>query len=162
MADTALTDELRSKLEKTAAFIIEKSANETESGNYIIGADDIPADVLSPELFEEHIEIIAGMMEEYAAVADVGFTSGGEIDVIIYSDYCPNYEPLPEEQDDFPPDRKILDPLKSKRVPEPEKPIPEIPASKPTLTERIAKNKEKAAAQGKPAPHKPKKREELT
>ena len=111
--EQTLTDELSAPmelLEKAAAYILETSARETTSGNYITYANDLPADVISPELFAANIDTIAGILSEYGAVLDIE-VSDGAIDMIVGLAYCPNYEPFPEEDDEYPDDRETSDPL---------------------------------------------------
>lgn len=139
-------DELKSKLEKVAAFIVETCAGATTSGNYILDASDFPSDMITPDLLKQNINTVVEMLYEYEAVADVVVGSEGSIDICMYLAYCPNYEPWREEADEYPPNREILDPLKSKRVPESEP----KPAVKPTLAEKLEANKQKAARQGQP------------
>ena len=110
-----ITGELKSTLENAARYIIETSARETSGGNYITYTGDVPEEIISPELFTKYMKSIAGIMEEYEAVADV-IVDKDSIDVNMYLDYCPNYEPFAEELDDYPPDRKIEDPLHTRRV----------------------------------------------
>ena len=107
-----MDNSLETKLENAARYIIKKSAEETTSGNYITYSGDIPEDIISPELFSKHIQDIADIMQSYESVLDI-IVEDGSIDVIMGLAYCPNYEPWEEEKDDYPPDRKILDPLKS-------------------------------------------------
>jgi len=101
------------QLEKAAAYILEKSARETLSGMYIISANDIPADILPPELFAKHIDAIVEILSEYGAVLDIAVTPDGAIDITLGLAYCPNYEPFPEEVEsgEYPDDREIEDPL---------------------------------------------------
>ena len=148
-ADKKMTDELRAKLVRTAEYIIEKSATETTSGNHVTYAHDIPADILSRELFWEHIEDIAEIMREYESVIDVDVSPYYSMDVGLYLDYCPNFEPEPDE--DISPVTEFLDPLKRKDDIVHE----DICTARPTLAERLEEGKRKAAQhepQGKPKP----------
>jgi len=111
--EQTLTGELSAPmelLEKTAAYILETSARETTSGNYIIHANDLPAEVISPELFAANIDTLAGILSEYGAVLDIDVYDGA-IDMTVGLAYCPNYEPFPEEEEEFPDDRETSDPL---------------------------------------------------
>lgn len=113
--DGAVDAALKEKLEKAAAYIIETSARETTTGHYLTYADDIPSDILAPELFENNKNAIIKLMEEYASLAEAEVCSDGAIDAIMYLDYCPNYESDPGEVEEGlsydMPDRDILDPL---------------------------------------------------
>ena len=156
-----MSDELKVKLKKAAEYIVETSARNTTSGTYTISALDIPAEIISPELYAEHISIIADIMVDYDAVVDVEITACDSIVTSIYLDYCPNFESSLGEQDDYPDDREILDPSSIK--PKPEKPQAQ-PATieKLTLTQQLAAAKKAVAAQDAARnagdkPHKPKK-----
>ena len=141
---------LAERLEKAAEIAIDTGARFTISGNFAINESDMPPDVLSQREFKRHITEIAGIVSEYAAVADVEVTPDGIIDLTYYLDYCPNYEPDADRREDYPDDRKILDPLKTRRpliisaVETPDKPV------KPTLAERLKEGKRKAALHVKP------------
>jgi len=50
MIDNALKD----KLEKVAEYIIEKSARETTSGNYITYAEEIPSELITLDEYMRH------------------------------------------------------------------------------------------------------------
>ena len=99
------------RLEKAAAYIIETSARETQTGSYLTYADDMPEDIISPKAFAEYIKDIEDIIAEYGAVLDVEISTDGTIDVNMFLAYCPNYVPLDEETGDFPEDRPIFDPL---------------------------------------------------
>jgi len=103
-----MTDELRDKLIKTAEYIIDTCAWETTSGNYIIYPGEIPADIISTNLYLEHIDSIAVIMRQYISVADVEVGSDGCIDTIMYLAYCPNLDPDTEGLDEYPGERIIL------------------------------------------------------
>jgi hypothetical protein len=98
-------------LEKAAAFIVERSAGETTSGNYITYMGDLPADIISPGAFAENVEDIAAIVAEYEAVVDIEVTSDGAIDINMGLDYCPNFDATLEADGDYPDDRIIKDPL---------------------------------------------------
>jgi len=106
--------ELESKLENAARYIIETSARNTTSGNYITYTGDVPEEIISPELFSKHIQEIADIMQEYEAVLDIDVESGESIDVVMGLAYCPNYEPWDSEREEYPDDREIFDPLKTR------------------------------------------------
>ena len=108
-------------LEKAAAFIIESSARETSSGNWITYADEIPNEIISPELYMKHINDVVEIMTEHDAVADVMVSPDGTVDMCLYLAYCPNYEPSDYEQD-----------------------------TKPTLAKRLEEGKRRAAQHDKP------------
>lgn len=110
-----IVGELKNKLENAARYIIETSAQETTSGNYITYTGDIPEEIISPKLFSKHIQDIAGIVQEYEAVLDI-IVGDGSIDVVMGLDYCPNFEPDADERDEYPDDREILDPLKTRRT----------------------------------------------
>jgi len=139
-----MTKDMKNTLENAAKYIIETSARETSTGNWITYPEDMPAGIISAELFSKHKDQIIDMMLEYEAVAEAVSGSDGCIDVIMYLDYCPNFEPHEDERDDYPDDREILDPLGSRR--ESEKPEP----AKPTLAERLEEGKRRAALHEKP------------
>jgi hypothetical protein len=92
----AIQNDAAAKLEKAAAYIVKKCADETASGTYFVHSDDIPDDILTPELFTAHINRIAEMMKAHESVAEAD-VEDGTISVVMYLDYCPNYEPAPEE-----------------------------------------------------------------
>jgi hypothetical protein len=92
-----MIDEIKAALEKAVEYIVTKCANETTSGSYIIHADDVPGDIISPGLFAEHIGTITEMMMVYDSVAEADVEDGA-ISVIMYSSYCPNHEPPPEDE----------------------------------------------------------------
>jgi len=139
-----MTDELKERLEKVAEFIIEASARETTSGNYITYVEDIPDTLLSSELFSKHTKDIAEIMMGYEAVADIHISDDAALDVCMYLDYCPNFEPLAEEVDDYPEDREILDPLSTKHVAETSFSSTQVNESL-TLMERLNKGKLQAS-----------------
>jgi hypothetical protein len=155
-------DELKDKLVKAAEYIIETSARETTTGNYVIESIDIPPDIISLELFSEHIQTIAEIMREYESVAIVDVSPYDSLDTAIYLDYCPNFKPEADQLEDYPPGRETLDPLGSKRKID-GVPISEITANnrqpvaiavihkaKPTLMQRLEDGKRKAAGHEKP------------
>ena len=107
-------DKEMAMLEKAAAHILETSARETMSGSYAMYADDIPADIISQTLFLKHIDTIAGILSEYGAVLDIDISPDDGIYMVLGLAYCPNYEPSPEEADEYPDDRQILNPLESR------------------------------------------------
>lgn len=109
-----ISGEVHAKLEKAVEYIVKKCTNETTSGTYIVHADDFPVDILTPGLFAEHIATIADLMLGYESIADVDVEDGA-ISTIIYTDYCPNYTPAPDEAAKFPDDRETLDPLAKKQ-----------------------------------------------
>lgn len=88
---------IETTLETAARYLVQKCAAETVSGTYLIHADDVPGDILPPGWFEAHIGTIVSMMQVYESVneADV---EDGVISVVMCPMYCPNYEPLPEEE----------------------------------------------------------------
>jgi len=154
-----MIDNLTGKLEKAAEYIIQTSANETLSGNYYFYPEDMPKEILPPRQFAQYKSSIMDIMREYEAVAEVELGDHGCIDVLMYLDYCPNYERDKEEEanGEYPPDRIILDPLNTRQHPIREENRDD--KGKPTLMERLAENKTKAASQGQPQAHKPKDRE---
>jgi len=143
-------NDLTERLEKAAEIAVDMGARFTMSGNFVINESDIPPDILSQRAFKRHINEIAAIVSEYAAVADVEVTSDGILDLNFYLDYCPNYKPDADSRKDYPDDRKILDPLKTRR-PTAQNAV-EITAKpvKPTLSERLKEGKRKAALQKKP------------
>jgi hypothetical protein len=154
------TDEARSRAEKTllerenvkiskaAAYIVETSALCTEYGNYITYPGGIPDDIMTADEFKKYKDRIADEILEYEAVAQVDVGDDCSIDVTMYLAYCPNYIPHPEEREEYPDDREILDALQSKAVREPEK--PPFPERKPSLLGKLEQNKQKAAQAGRP------------
>jgi len=116
-----IANDLRETLEKAAALIIETSVRETLSGNWITYADEIPNEIISPELYQKHINDIVMIMTEHDAVADIAVSPDGTVDMCLYLAYCPNYEHSEDEQD-----------------------------TKPTLVERLEEGKRKAAQHEKP------------
>ena len=111
-----MTEDIKNKLEETAAYIITKCARETTSGNYFIYPEDIPAEILPADLYYEHLDSIVKIMLEYEAIAEVDKSEYDSLDVMVYLDYCPKFEPDADERDDYPDDREILDPLTTRRV----------------------------------------------
>jgi len=111
-----MTDDIKNKLEKAAEYIIETSSRETTSGNYFVYADDIPAEIIPANLYAKHLSDIVEILREYEAVAEVDVSPYDSLDIMIYLDYCPNFEPDGDERDDYPDDREILDPLTTRRV----------------------------------------------
>ena len=83
-------------LNNVAKFIAEKCANETTSGSYIVHEDDVPEDVLRPGLFAAYIETIAFLLQTQDSVAEADVEDGA-ISVVMYTDYCPNYEPCTDD-----------------------------------------------------------------
>ncbi len=135
------------KISKAAAYIVETSARETLYGNYITYPDSIPDDIMTESEFLKYKDRIADELYGYEAVAQVDIEDDGAIDVTMYLAYCPNYEPDRDERDEYPDDREILDALSSKIVPVPAPEKPTSPERKPSLLEKLAQNKQKAAAQ---------------
>ena len=133
-AQAGMTGELRATLEKAAAYIIETCARETTSGNYVIDPDDIPAAVILPDLYKEHLGGIVEIMREHGAVAGAETGGDGSIDVTLYLDHCPNFEPDADEEADHPPHGAAKDETDAK----------------PTLAERLEAGRRKAARQGRP------------
>ena len=108
---------LMGKLEKAAEFIIETGARETTTGHHYIYPEEIPPGILTPGLFNKHVDDIIGILKQYEAIGDIEVMHDGTVDMIVYLNYCPNYEPDTDERDDYPDAREILDPLKSRAVP---------------------------------------------
>ena len=150
--------ELESKLENAARYIIETSARNTTSGNYITYTGDVPANIISPELFSKHVQDIADIMQEYEAVLDI-IVEDGSIDVVMGLAYCPNFEPWEEEKDEYPDDREIEDPLKT-RFSDNKEDSTKL-AKKPSLLDKVEAGKQKAALQTQPDKEKNKKQEVL-
>jgi hypothetical protein len=159
---TAYTDEkdIQSKLEKAAAFIIETSARETSSGNWITCAGEIPGEIISQGAYLRHFDEIVEILQEYEAVADIVTEPDGTVDMILYLAYCPNYEPHEAELDEYPDDREILDALKSRQTKacdtysqvgnRQENSRATAPKGRPSLSERLLENKQRASRQEKP------------
>ena len=143
-------NDMRGKLENAAAYIVETSARETMSGNYITYPEEMPAEIIPPELYKRHIGDIVKIMRGYESVADVDVTADGTVDICLYLDYCPNYEPCVEECDEYPGDRKILDPMKLKTVLNETVAASSDKSGKLSLTERIEEGKRRAAQHEKP------------
>jgi len=129
--------ETMDKLEKAAAYILETSARETISGHYVIYANDVPAEILTPELFATHIDAIVEILSEYGAVLDIEVIDGA-IDMVMGLAYCPNYEPFPEEVDEYPDDREIEDPLATRGEGLLQKASPELNESELNLAAWLA------------------------
>lgn len=106
-------DEVTATLEKAVEYIVKKCASETESGSYYVHADDFPADILTLEVFTKYISTIADMMLGYASIAEA-VVEDDVISTILYTDYCPNYVPAPDEANECPADRKSYNPLAKK------------------------------------------------
>lgn len=106
---------LNTMLEKAAEYIIETSARETTTGSWITYADDIPSDILTPDLFDEHIDDIFALILNYESVSYAEINDDGYLDVVMFLAYCPNYEVMPGEEDEYPEDREILNPLEGRR-----------------------------------------------
>ena len=146
-----MTDELISKLEKAAKHIIVTSATETTSGNYVICPADIPADIISTNMYFEHVGSIEKIMHMYDSVADTEVSPDGSMDTVIHLAYCPNFEPQPEEEDEYPLDRMIhADPLMPMRTTKSIREVLGIPERKPTLMERLEEGRRKAEQQHDP------------
>ena len=145
-----MTDDIKNQIENAARYIIETSARETSTGNWITYPDEIPASVISAELFSIFKRQIIGTMQEYEAVAEAYMNPDGSIDVMMYLGYCPNFEPDADERDDYPDDREILDPLTTWRRAEAHEPAPIDTSAKPTLAERLEEGKRRAAQHEKP------------
>jgi len=141
-----MTEELKNMLENAARYIIETSARETSTGNWITYPEDMPAGVIPADLFLQHKEQIIEIMLEYDAVAEAEPGSDGSIDVIMYLGYCPNFVPDADERDEYPDDRAILDPLQSMRGPDEAESVP----TRPSLAERLEEGKRRAAEHTKP------------
>lgn len=109
--ENAIDDELAKKLESVAAYIVEDGATATTSGVYTAYTNNIPADLLPPEMVEQYKEEIESLLFTYDAVADVELDEDDNFDVTYYLGYCPNYEPDREEADEYPEDREIFAPL---------------------------------------------------
>ena len=140
---------LLARLEKAAIHIIETSARETQSGNYITDPGDVPADILSSDEYKENIHAIAEIMRNNEAVADVEVGDDGSIDAILYMDYCPNLELTHDESDDSPDGKEIVD-----------APAPKPNTHKPSILGQLADAKKEAdASQTKQAPQKNKETE---
>ena len=108
-------EDIKAKLEKAAEYIITTSARETTSGNYITHPDDIPAEIITADLYEKHLSDIVEIMLEYDAVAEADIGADGSIDTLMFLSYCPNYIPLAGEEDEYPDDRIIPDPLTTRQ-----------------------------------------------
>ena len=145
--DNTMSKEINGKLERAAAFIIETGARETTTGHYYIYPDEIPEEIISPRLFRQYSNNVVDVLKQYEAIGDIEVMLDGTIDIIIYLDYCPNYEPDADEREDYPDDRAILDPLQSRRVNETTDGALAEPGSRPTLAERLNEGKRKAAQQ---------------
>ena len=135
--------DMQSKLEKAAAFIVETGARETTTGHYYIYAEEIPAEILPPKQYKQNLDAMIGILQEYEAIGDIEIMDDGTVDMIVYLDYCPNYEPDADEREEglYPDDREILDPLTTRRKPEPPEPAP----AKTTLAERLEDGRRRAA-----------------
>jgi len=144
--------DIQSKLEKAAAFIIETGARETTSGHYYIYAEEIPPEILTPEQYKQNLDGIIGILQEYEAIGDIEVMDDGTVDMIVYLEYCPNYEPDADEREEglYPDDREILDPLTTRRRPETLESAIVDTSAKPTLAERLEEGKRRAAQHEKP------------
>lgn len=105
---------LETKLEKAAEYIVETSARETTTGSWTTHSGDIPSDILTQDLFDKHINDIFGLVINYGAVSYAEIGNDGCIDTVMFLAYCPNYEASPGEEDEYPEDRVILNPLETK------------------------------------------------
>jgi hypothetical protein len=143
-----MTDELRVKLEKAAEHIITTSAKETATGTYYFHPEEIPADIISEDLFIKYQETIMEIMFKYDSVADVEIDPDGTMNTMMFTDYCPNYLPHPEEADEYLPDREIFDPIASRHKSKNDQTLP-LPV-KLTLGARLEAAKIKAAQQDIP------------
>ena len=108
--------DMMGKLKKAAEHIIKEGAGNTVSGDWIADYGDLPGALLTPVEFSRHIGDIANMMMDYEAVAEAEAGADGSLHAVFYLDYCPNYEPMPSEEDDYPDSREIAAPLLSKKV----------------------------------------------
>jgi hypothetical protein len=143
-----LESDIQNKIERAAAYIVETSARDTTSGNWITYAEDLPAEIISPDEYIRHYDAIVKTLHEYEAVADIETTPDGTVDIVMYLAYCPNYEPHGDELDEYPDGREILDALKSRAIHENAK---DAPVSKtPTLAERLEEGRRRAAQHEKP------------
>jgi len=89
VSENAIEQTTTPMLETAVEYIAKKCCTETESGTYLIHADDFPDAVLSAETFKEHIGIIADMLLGNEAVAEAD-VEGETISVILFTDYCSN------------------------------------------------------------------------
>ena len=81
--ENAIEQTTTAALETAVSYIIKKCCTETESGTYLIHADDFPDDVLSAEMFNKHIDIIADMLLSNEAIAEADVEDGVAISIIL-------------------------------------------------------------------------------
>ncbi len=120
--------ELESSLQRIAEHIVQEGTQNTTQGNWIMGFDELPPELGSPDFIAAHQKSLLYLLEQTEAVADVTLSEGG-FDVCYYLDYCQNAEP--EEPEALPTDREIAD--------------------KPSILARLQEGK-KAAVQGQDSP----------
>ena len=92
-----ISKDLMETLVETAVYIIDISLREASSGNWIIYAEDIPTEIISPELYKNHINDIINIMLEHKAVADIVVSPDGTVDMCMYLAYCQSYEPFEDD-----------------------------------------------------------------
>ena len=85
------------KLTEVVNYIVETGTQNTTEGNWIISFDELEKQTgINPEFNDGICSVLADVLHERESVADVELTDSG-IDVCYYLDFCPNYEPHPEE-----------------------------------------------------------------
>lgn len=93
-----LSDALIESLKEVAAYVAKTSAENTESGNYITYPEEIPPKLISEELYLKHLKDVVRFVLEHESVAECEIGSESELDVMMYTSFCPNVVPLPEEE----------------------------------------------------------------
>jgi len=90
-------NELYDKLTEVVNQLVKTAAQNTSTGNWNVSYDDVSS-LISEEDFNSYFSVIAGELGQREEVLDLSFDgSEGTFDVIIGLDYCPNYEPEPNE-----------------------------------------------------------------
>nr|WP_294487705.1 DUF6329 domain-containing protein [uncultured Anaerosporobacter sp.] len=87
--------QLNELMTATVDYIVETGKQNTTEGNWIIGFDELAQQTGFEHDFNS-MDTIMDMLHEREEVADVEL-GDSSIDVCYYLDFCPNYEPHPEE-----------------------------------------------------------------
>lgn len=84
--------EIESKLKHIADYIIQEGTQNTTEGNWIVGFDEIPANLGGADFIRAHQNTIFSLLEENTEIVADVHLSKERFDVCYYLNHCPNVE----------------------------------------------------------------------
>lgn len=94
--------------EQVVDYIIRQGTENTTEGNWIMGFDEIPAELMKPWQVKKSQDNIAERLSTHKEVADI-VINDGHFDVCYYLDYCPNCAAKKEEHNHFSDKEEVAD-----------------------------------------------------